>query len=291
MMDGDSTIKASLRAKIEEELQAQLRQIDLQNARETGNQELIVAQQYMDLKAEMEEQARQQQLAAEEEYRQAQMAAYQRMLDEQARLDAEAAAKRQGQIELYKEYITGPLSQGVSDLITAAMEGTDNIGQSAFDMLYGIAKNIFSSSLSNLINAGLLAIANQFEANSKLGLPGLAIATAASGVITGIMAGLKAKMSPPERAHMAVGGYISDGMVRGAGGSGDSVPAMLQPGERVLSKRETEAYDKQQSQQPINQIININISGQLSSPGQITQCIRQTVIPELRRAKAAGYAY
>lgn len=279
--------KERAKLAIDEEYLNKSRELQLANARAVGDNEYIIAQQLADKRIEIqkEQEAERQRLAEER------AAAEQALIDEliakqQEQLEA-WVQKQKDQLEWINGYVTGPLSDGIADVLASAIEGTESLGSMIFDTLYSIAKNIFTDSISNLINAALLAVMNQYESNSKLGLPGLAIATAASASIMGIMAGIKAKMQPPKKAKMAVGGYVSSGMVKGAY-SGDSVEALLQPGERVLSKEETKAYDKGKNQ--TNQIVNINVSinGGFDKNTIATE-VRQYLIPEIKRALGQGY--
>lgn len=272
---------------IEEDYLNKSRELQLANARAVGDNEYIVAQELANKRIEIQkEQEAERQRLAEERAAAEQALIDQLIAKQQEQLEA-WVQKQKEQLEWVNSYVTGPLSDGIADVLASAIEGTEDLGTKIFDTLYSIAKNIFTDSISNLLNAALLACMNQFESNSKLGLPGLAIAAGASATIMGIMAGLKAKMQPPKKAKMAVGGYVSNGMVKGAY-SGDSVEALLQPGERVLSKEETKAYDKGYKQQ--NQVVNINVSinGGFDK-NTITTEVRQYLIPEIKRALGQGY--
>lgn len=282
-LDGSEDLKNALRLKKEEEYQKQLHDLELDNARQTGDDLLLMQDQYDQIKKQKDQES----LVAFNEL-QAQLAAAERArLDEMAAKQREIDQQRSDYVKMFTDNISGTLTSSITSFFDAALEGNADLRASSYDMFMSLAKNIFNMGITKLVTYAIEAMMGQYEANSKYGLAGLAIATGASGILAGIMAGMKSKLSPAKIQYQT-GGYISNGMVRGAYSSGDSVEALLQPGERVLSKAETKAYDEGMSygQQVI---FNITVNGQLSTQADIDRFTRQTLVPAFRRAAIAGY--
>lgn len=282
-LDGSEDLKNALRLKKEEEYQKQLHDLELDNARQTGDDLLLMQDQYDQIKKQKDQES----LVAFNEL-QAQMASAERArLDEMAAKQREIDQQRNDYVKMFTDNISGTLTSSITSFFDAALEGNADLRASSYDLFMSLAKNIFNMGITKLVTYAIEAMMGQYEANSKYGLAGLAIATGASGILAGILAGMKSKLSPAKIQYQT-GGYISNGMVRGAYSSGDSVEALLQPGERVLSKEETKAYDRGMSygQQVI---FNITVNSQLSTQADVDRFTRQTLVPAFRRAAIAGY--
>lgn len=282
-LDGSEDLKNALRLKKEEEYQKQLHDLELDNARQTGDDLLLMQDQYDQIKKQKD----QENLIAFQQLQAELASAEQARLEETRRKQAELDKERNDYIKMFTDNISGSLTSSITSFFDSALEGNADLRESSYEMLSSLSKNIFNMGIAKLISYAMDAMMGQYEANSKYGAAGVAIATVASGAIAAAMAGLKSKISPAKIQYQT-GGYISNGMVRGAYSSGDSVEALLQPGERVLSKAETKAYDEGFGKQIINNL-TINVNGNFSTPAQITQTIRTIVIPELNKAIGQGY--
>ena len=255
----DIEYKNTQKSELERQEQEALRQIRLTYAQETNDQLTLMQDQYRQY--------------------------------ELAQTEAMEAAKRQKHEETLKTLGDNLKSVGSLglDMFTSWIEGTGDWRAQLFDALKSFSKNLMATSLASIIDQALV---NQAKAQgSQAGIPviGPALALVAGLAMFATTMALKSKLKPAEVKY-AQGGYISAGMVKGGAWGRDSVPALLQPGERVLSKKETEAYDAAGTRQPLVQNININISGQLSTPAQITDTVRRVLVPELKAAVRAGYA-
>lgn len=254
----DYQSKLDYKKELDTQEQEALRQLKLEYARATGDELTII----------------------EDQYRQERMAK-----------DKEAAAQQKAiQEDMMKKVADGlgQLSNIGLDMFTGWIEGTGDWKETLYNGLKSMSKNLMSSAISRILE---LALINQGEAmSSQAGIPivGPALALAAGAAMFATTMALKSKLKPAELTPMATGGYISAGMVKGGAWGRDSVPALLEPGERVLSKAETEAYDNRQ--QPQNIVINVNVNGQLSTPAQVTDTVRRVLVPELRAAVRAGYS-
>lgn len=174
-----------------------------------------------------------------------------------------------------------------ADLITGLIEGTGDWRETLYNGFKSMAENMIKVGIENIMS---LAVQNQAAAaQSQYGIPyiGPILAVAAGAAALATTIALKSKLKKPQIQY-ANGGYISAGMVKGGAVGADSVPALLQAGERVLSKREAEQYDKGQSGAAVFNI-NVNISGSLSTPEQLRETVRNKLIPEIQKACRQGY--
>ncbi len=182
----------------------------------------------------------------------------------------------------------------IGEVLEHVRDETYDTRKAWYEMLQALAKNIYEWGISTLITnaiAAMSAATNQQVSGPVGAIPFVGPAIAA-GLGAALMAGLAANKSKIEVADIkyANGGYVSNGLVRGGVYGRDSVSAMLAPGERVLSAREAERYD--QTGGSPSPVINLtlNVSGGLSSPDQIQNTVRNTLIPALRNAVKQGYA-
>lgn len=182
----------------------------------------------------------------------------------------------------------GELTGAAENLFDTMISGEELTREGAYEMMASMAKNIAKVGFQNLLSLAGELIMSSATSASKVPVIGPALAAAAMATFGGLTAALMAKYKPKQaQVQYANGGYISQGLVRGGAYGKDSVTAALMPGERVLSKKEAEEYDDGNVGAPI-QNITINVSGQFNTPAQITQMVRQTIIPELRKATRAG---
>lgn len=210
-------------------------------------------------------------------------------LQEQA---AKEQAFNQAQEEYWKsmkENSIQTIEQGLGDMFVNAIEGTGDMREAAYQMFRSLAKNIFTSSLSQVINNIIASATGAMSSQAAIPVIGPVLAAAASAAMLALLPVMKAKMSNDSgKIKYATGGYVSNGMVKGAF-AGDSVQALLQPGERVLSKAETKAYEEAKFNNPGN-IVNINVSIMGGFDRRTIQTeVREYLIPEIKRAIGQGY--
>lgn len=274
---GDEQIKAGLRSQLlTQSLEAEKAE-KLRYAQETNDQLYIMNTQLR---------------AAEDAANKA--AAEARRIEAQKQL-AEAQAIEQKWIDI-ADGIRNNLSKGALKELTGAAEnlfdqmisGEEMTREGAYEMMSSMAKNIAKVGFQNLLSLAGELIMSSATSASKVPVIGPALAAAAMATFGGLTAALMAKYKPKQaQVQYENGGYISAGLVKGGVANKDSVMAALMPGERVLSKKEAEEYDEGYVGSTI-QNITINVSGQFNTPQQITQMVRQTIIPELRKATRAG---
>lgn len=229
----------------------------------------------------------------------ADLAAYSLVMDQKWQMEQEARQKREEAEAAWRaaeqEYLGSTLKNTLSSLgdsfvnmFEQGVEGTLDMRQASYDMFKSLAKNIFSNSISQIVQS-MVGWATQ-AGQSQAGIPivGPILAAAASASVLAMMGIMKAKAGKEAKIQYATGGYVSAGMVRGAYSSADSVSALLQPGERVLSKAETKAYDEGRINPGTTVNINVSIMGGFDRRTIQTE-VREYLIPEIKRALGQGY--
>lgn len=254
----DTESKNAMRLQLETQEQEAERQLKLQYAQETGDQLTLLEDQY-----------RQERLAKEKA------------------AEEELKAERQATMEALASNLKSVSNLGM-DMLTGWIEGTGDWRSQLYDALKSFSKNLMSQAIASIIDQALV---NQAKAQgSQAGIPfvGPALALVAGAAMFATTMALKSKLKPAE-VQYAQGGYISAGMVRGGSFGRDSVAALLEPGERVLSKKEAAAYDNAAGRAGQTVNINLSISGQLSTPEQVRDTVRRVLLPELNAALRGGY--
>lgn len=212
---------------------------------------------------------------------------YQHLKDKEAEF-AQIQAEWQSSM---KSNLEGGLTNAFTSMFEGAIEGQESFREAAFNAFKSMASNVFTTSISAIVK-NIVAWASA-AGESQAGIPvvGPVLAAAASAAVLATMGAMKAKAGKEAQVKYASGGYVSAGLVHGFSNSKkDSVSAMLAPGERVLSKEETKAYDNEKyNKNNTNQVININISGNMSTPEQVRDTVRRVLLPELNSAIKSGY--
>lgn len=255
----DYESKLEYKSELDRQEQESLKALKLDYARQTGDELTLLEEQY-----------RQDRLAKD--------------LEAEEKLRAEQEATMTKLADNLKS-VTG---QGI-DMFASWIEGTGDWRQQLYDALKSSSINLMKSSIATLIDSAIINQAKAQESQANIPVVGPVLALIAGAAMFATTMALKSKLKQPE-VQYSTGGYISAGMVRGGAWGRDSVAAMLEPGERVLSKSETEAYDNSRARGERDIQITLNISGQLSTPAQITDTVRRVLVPELRSAIRSGYA-
>lgn len=253
----DQESKNAYRLQLEKQEQEAERQLRLDYARATGDELTII----------------------EDTYRQ------ERIAKEKAAAE-ELAAQQKATMETLASNIKSVTDLGV-DMLTSWIEGTGDWRAQLYDALKSFSTNLMKTSIASIVDQALV---NQSKAQgSQAGIPivGPILALAAGAAMFATTMALRSKLKPAD-VQYAQGGYISAGMVHGGAIGRDSVSALLQPGERVLSKKEAKAYDEGKTNSQ-NVVINININGQLSTPEQTRDTVRRVLLPEINAALRGGY--
>lgn len=210
---------------------------------------------------------------------------YQHLKDKEAEF-AQIQAEWQNSM---KSNLEGGLTNAFTSMFEGAIEGQESFREAAFNAFKSMASNVFTTSISTIVK-NIVAWATA-AGESQAGIPvvGPVLAAAASAAVLATMGAMKAKAGKEAQVKYASGGYVSAGLVHGFSSSKkDSVSAMLAPGERVLSKEETKAYDSKMNQQNQNVNIYVNIAGGFDKNTIQTE-VRQYLIPEIKRALKQGY--
>lgn len=190
--------------------------------------------------------------------------------------------------ESLRSNIESTLSGSITSLFDTAIEGTNAWRDSLYGTFKSFAQNIFTTSLSSIVKSVVEWAVNGGKAMAGIPIVGPVLAAATSAGILATMTAFKSKAGGKAQVSYANGGYISQGFVRGAFTGSDSVTAALKPGERVLSKREAEEYDKGGKSAPVINI-SVNITGGFDRAA-IDRETRQFLIPAIKRAVNEGYS-
>ena len=229
----------------------------------------------------------------------AEIAAFSLVQDQKWQLEQDRLAKAEEAARLHREaeldFLNNSLSSSIStisssmsDMFFQGVEGTLDMRQASYDMFKSLAKNIFSNSMAQIVQSMVGWATNAGQSASAIPVVGPVLGLAASTAILAMMGIMKAKAGKEAKIKYASGGYVSSGLVQGAYSSVDSVPALLQPGERVLSKAETKAYDNERFAPGNTVNVNVSIMGGFDKRTIQTE-VREYLIPEIKRALGQGY--
>ena len=128
----------------------------------------------------------------------------------------------------------------------------------------------------------VMAAASTGAANAaaSFGFAGPIVASAAAAAMFGLIRGF---------IKMGFEGMAEGGLVTGGIQGRDSVPTMLQPGEFVLTKEQTDSLRRGGGGGLGSQVVNIELNSTMpQSRAEIKRFVRQNVVPALRDLKAQG---
>jgi hypothetical protein len=163
-----------------------------------------------------------------------------------------------------------------SALISLA-EGQATLAEATLDALSMVLSAVIQVALNSIIASALTGQANAIAANLGIPVVGLAVGVAAGLAALAAISSLKSTL--PEPKKFAQGGFVTGGTV-----GVDSVPALLQPGEFVLTKDQTD----QMLQGGLGGV-NIQLTSQIPpSRAEMKKFVRQNVLPALRDLRAQG---
>jgi len=163
-----------------------------------------------------------------------------------------------------------------SALISLA-EGQATLAEATLDALSMVLSAVIQVALNSIISSALTGQANAIAANLGIPVVGLAVGVAAGLAALAAISSLKSTL--PEPKKFAQGGFVTGGTA-----GIDSVPALLQPGEFVLTKDQTD----QMLQGGLGGV-NIQLTSQIPpSRAEMKKFVRQNVLPALRDLRAQG---
>jgi|15BtaG_2_1085339.scaffolds.fasta_scaffold06302_1 hypothetical protein len=163
-----------------------------------------------------------------------------------------------------------------SALISLA-EGQSTLAEATLNALSMVLSAVIQVALNSIIASALTGQANAIAANLGIPVVGLAVGVAAGLAALAAISSLKSTL--PEPKKFAQGGFVTGGTV-----GVDSVPALLQPGEFVLTKDQTD----QMLQGGLGGV-NIQLTSQIPpSRAEMKKFVRQNVLPALRDLRAQG---
>ena len=184
--------------------------------------------------------------------------------------------------------------RNLMDSVTTGFEsllaGETDFRSFSEDTMKSLGKNISNSALQVVTDNLVKMATGQADAVSTIPVVGPALAAAALGAGLALIPTIRAKLAPEPTVQYANGGYISSGLVHSSA-TGDSVPAMLAAGERVLSAKEAAAYDNANYAGAQGTTFNITINGSLASDSDIKRTVTTKLMPEIQRALKSGKGF
>ena len=219
----------------------------------------------------------------------------------QAGIEETAAANLQRRIDLTNSLIEAQEQQAqaaaerTQEQVDAAVTGADAIG-SAFVSAFGAAEEgqsrfgaAMKAASASAIDIALETMQKQVMASAatgaasaaaSFGFAGPVVASAAAAAMFGLIRGF---------IQMGFEGMQDGGLVTGGVQGRDSVPTMLQPGEFVLTKEQTDSLRRGGGGGLGSQVVNIELNSTMpQSRAEIKRFVRQNVVPALRDLKAQG---
>ena len=219
----------------------------------------------------------------------------------QAGIEETAAANLQRRIDLTNSLIEAQEQQAqaaaerTQEQVEAAVTGADAIG-SAFVSAFGAAEEgqsrfgaAMKAASASAIDIALETMQKQVMASAatgaasaaaSFGFAGPVVASAAAAAMFGLIRGF---------IQMGFEGMQDGGLVTGGVQGRDSVPTMLQPGEFVLTKEQTDSLRRGGGGGLGSQVVNIELNSTMpQSRAEIKRFVRQNVVPALRDLKAQG---
>jgi len=150
------------------------------------------------------------------------------------------------------------------------LEGLKSASASAVDMaLERMQQEVTAAAASGAANAA-----------ASWGWAGPVVASAMAAAMFGLIRGF---------VQMGMTGMAEGGLVTGGVSGRDSVPTMLQPGEFVLTKEQTDSLRRGGGGGLGSQVVNIELNSTMpQSRAEIKRFVRQNVVPALRDLKAQG---
>lgn len=169
------------------------------------------------------------------------------------------------------------VSGAIGSSMLALAEGQATLAEATLDALSMVLSAVIQVALNSIIASALTGQANAIAENLGIPVIGLAIGVAAGLAAFAAISALKSSL--PEPKKFAQGGFVTGGTV-----GVDSVPALLQPGEFVLTKDQTD----QMLQGGLGGV-NIQLTSQIPpSRAEMKKFVRQNVLPALRDLRAQG---
>jgi len=178
----------------------------------------------------------------------------------------------------------------LSDLATVAVDvfegiamGTLSMGEAWGVMSLTALKSVLSLVRQTVIAFSIQAAAAQFAATSTIPF-GILISGALAGASLAFVEAMLSKIPQPE-------GFAQGGLVTGGTANQDSVPAMLMPGEFVLTKQQTESLRKGNTSLVGGSNVTIQMTSQIPpTRAEMKKFVRQNILPALRDLKSQGMA-
>ena len=170
-----------------------------------------------------------------------------------------------------------------ADVFEGIYNGTLSMGDAWGVMAKSAIVSILAMVRMTVMAFAVQAAAAQFAATSIIPF-GTLISAGLAAAALGFVEGLLSKLPAPE-------GFAQGGLVTGGTAGRDSVPAMLMPGEFVLTTKQTESLRKGNTSLVGGSNITINMTSQIPpTKAEMKKHVRQNILPALLSLKAQGMA-
>lgn len=171
------------------------------------------------------------------------------------------------------------LSGAFGAALVSLAEGQASVAEATLDALSGVLNAVIQVALNSIIASALTGQANAIAANLGIPVVGLAVGVAAGLAALAAISALKADLPAPKE-------FAAGGLVTGGTPGRDSVPAVLTPGEFVLTKKQT---DELRMGGGMGGGVNISLTSKIPpSKAEMKKFVRQNVLPALRDLRSQG---
>ena len=168
-----------------------------------------------------------------------------------------------------------------ADVFEALAKGTISMGEAWAVMSMTALRSVISLVRQTIMAFAVQAAAAQFAATSIIPFGQLISAGLAAASLAFVEAML-GKVPMPQ-------GFAQGGLVTGGVAGRDSVPAMLMPGEFVLTKQQTDSLRKGNTSLVGGSNVTIQLTSQIPpTRAEMKKFVRQNILPALRDLKAQG---
>ena len=168
----------------------------------------------------------------------------------------------------------GVISGALGQAMISLAEGQATLAEATLNALSMVMSAVVQVALNSIIASALTGQANAIAGNLGIPVWGLGIGIAAGLAALAAISALKSQL--PEPKKFAQGGLVTGG-IPGV----DSVPALLTPGEFVLTKDQTDRMG--------GGGITINLTSQIPpTKAELKKFVRQNILPALNGLQAQG---
>jgi hypothetical protein len=175
------------------------------------------------------------------------------------------------------------VGEAAGKMLVEVAKGTTTSGELLGHFFLGILQMVLDTVQKAVLAFAVQGAAAAFAGNAGAPGIGLIVGAAAAGATLAAIRGMLSQIPQPGQVKkMARGGLVTGGVA-----GRDSVPALLQPGEFVVPKKDVDAAKRGGGGG-----VNVQISTTVPpSRGEMKRYLRQNLVPALRDLKAQGMTF